>query len=74
MPDDAEEERTGAVHDCDVGKFPVAVVGYEGFDYEGEEGVMGDGAHGVVGDAGGIGAADPGWIGEERVKATVTPL
>ena len=35
---------------------------------------MGDGAHGVVGDAGGIGAADPGWIGEERVKATVTPL
>ena len=28
LPDDAEEERTGAVHDCDVGKFPVAVVGY----------------------------------------------
>ena len=74
LPDDAEEEGTGAVHDCYVGKFPIAVVGYKGFNHEGEEGVVGDGAHGVVGDAGGIGAADPGWVGEERVQATVTPL
>ena len=27
LPDDGEEERAGAVHDCYVGEFPVAVVG-----------------------------------------------
>lgn len=27
LPDDAEEERAGTVHDRNVGEFPVAVVG-----------------------------------------------
>lgn len=74
LPDDAEKERAGTVHDCYVGESPVAVVGNQRLDYEGEEGVVGNGAHGVVGDAGGISAADPGWVGEERVEAAVTAL
>ena len=74
LPDDAEKEWPGTVHDCYVGESPVAVVGNQRLDYEGEEGVVGNGAHGVVGDAGGISAADPGWVGEERVEAAVTAL
>ena len=74
LPDDAEKERTGTVHDCDVGESPVAVVGNQRLDYEGEEGVVGNGAHGVVGDAGRISAADPGWVGEQRVEPAVTAL
>ena len=27
LPDDGEEERAGAVHDCYVGEFPIAVIG-----------------------------------------------
>ena len=74
MPDDTEEERAGTVHDGYVGKFPVAVVGNQRFDYEGEEGVVGNRAHGIVGDAGGVGTADPGWVGEKRVEAAVAAL
>lgn len=74
MPDDAEEERAGTVHDCYVRKFPIPIVGYERFDYKGEERVVGDGAHGVVGDAGGIRAADPGWVGKKRVEAAVATI
>ena len=74
LPNDAEKERAGTVHDCYVGEPPVAVVGNQRLDDEGEEGVVRDRAHGVVGDAGGIGATDPGWVGEERVEATVTAL
>ena len=74
LPDDTEEQRTGTVHDCYVGEFPIAVVWNQRFDDEGEEGVVGDGAHGIVGDTGGIGAANPGWVGEERVEAAVATL
>ena len=74
LPDDAEEERAGTVHDCYVRKFPIPIVRYERFDYKGEERVVGDGAHGVVGDAGGIRAADPGWVGKKRVEAAVATL
>ena len=74
MPDDTEEERAGAVHDCYVRKFPVPVVWYKRFDDESEEGVVGHGAHGIVGDAGRIGAADPGWVGEKRVEAAIAAL
>lgn len=74
LPDDAEKERSRTVHDCYVGEFPVAIVGNQRLDYEGEEGMVRDGAHSVVGDAGGMGAADPGWVGEERVEAAVTSL
>ena len=63
FPDDGEEERAGAVHDCDVGEEPIFVVGLEGVDDAQEEGVLGGGAHGVVGYAGRVGAADPGGIG-----------
>lgn len=64
LPDDAEEEGAGAVHDGDVRELPVAVVGDQGFHYELEEWVVGDGTHGVVGYSGGVGTADPGWVGE----------
>ena len=74
MPDDAEEERAGTVHDCYIWEFPVAVVRDQRFDDEGEEGVVGDGAHSVVGDAGGIGTADPGWVGEKRVETAIAAL
>lgn len=74
LPDDGEEEWARAVHDGDVGKLPVAVVGDQGFDYGGEEGVVRGRAHGVVGDAGGVGAADPGGVGEEGVEAAIAAL
>ena len=74
LPDDAEEERTGTVHDCYVGEFPIAVVGDQRFDHEREKGVVGDGAHGIIGDAGRVGAADPGRVGEQRVEAAVAAL
>ena len=74
LPDDAEKERAGTVHDCDVGELPVAIVGDQRLDHEGEEWVMRDGAHCIIGDAGGIGAADPGRVGEKRVEAAVTTL
>ena len=74
MPDDAEKERAGTVHDCYVGKFPIAIVRNQRLDDEGEERVVRDGAHSIVGDAGGVGAANPSWVGEERVEAAVAPL
>lgn len=74
MPDDAEKERTGTVHDCNVREFPISVVGNQRLDYEGEKGVVGNGAHGVVRDAGGVGAAYPGRVGEKRVEAAVATL
>lgn len=54
--------------------MPVFVVGTEGFDDGKEEGVLRGGAHGVVGDARWGCSADPGWVGEERVEATVAAL
>ena len=74
LPDDTEEERTGTVHDCNVGEFPIAVVWNQRFDDEGEEGVVGDGAHGIIRDTGGVGAANPGWVGEKRVETAVATL
>ena len=74
LPDDTEEERTGTVHDCYVGEFPIAVVWNQRFNDEGEEGVVGNGAHGIVGDTGGVGAANPGWVGEKRVETAVATL
>lgn len=48
LPDYTQEKRTGAVHDCYVGKLPIAIIGDQRFDYEGEEGVVRDTAHGVI--------------------------
>ena len=74
LPDDAEEERAGTVHDCYIRKLPIAIIGDQRFDYEGEEGMVRDGAHGVVGDACRVCAADPSWVGEKRVEAAIAPL
>lgn len=59
LPDDAEEERPGAVHDSDVRELPILVIGFQRFDHEEEEGMGRYGAHGVVRDASGCGAPHP---------------
>lgn len=74
LPDDAEEQGTGAVHDGDVGELPVLVVGLQRLNHQEEEGVGRGGAHGVVGDARGGGAAHPGGIGQQRVEPAIAPL
>ena len=60
LPDDAEEERSGAVHDSDVRELPILVIGFQRFDHE--EGMCRFRAHGVVGDASGCGAPHPSRI------------
>lgn len=62
LPDDAEEERAGAVHDSDVRELPILVIGFQRFDHEEEEGMGRYRTHGVVGDASGCGAAHPSRI------------
>lgn len=48
LPDHREKQRSRAVHDCDIGEFPIAVVRNQRFDNEGKEWVVWDRAHGVV--------------------------
>lgn len=74
LPDDAEEQRTGTVHDRDVRELPVFVVRFQGLNDQEEEGVGGDGTHGVVGDARGSRAAYPGGIGQEWVESAIAAL
>lgn len=62
LPDDAEKQGTGAVHDGDVGELPVFVVGLQRLNHQEEKGMGGDGTHGVVGDARGSSAAHPRGI------------
>lgn len=62
FPDNAQEERTRAVHYGDVWHEPIPVVASKGVDYRVEEGVSGDRAHGIVADSRGNGTADPGWV------------
>ncbi len=74
LPDHAEEERAGTVHDGNVRELPIAVVGDQGLHYELEERVVRNAAHNVVGDAGGMGAAHPCWIGQKGIETTVAAL
>lgn len=74
LPDDAEKQGTGTVHDGDVGELPIFVVGLQGLNHQQEEGVGGDRSHGIVGDTRGGSAAHPGRIGQERVEPTVAAL
>lgn len=74
LPNDAQEEGTGVVHDGDVGDLPVAVVFLQAFDDTSEEWVFGDAAHSVIGDAGGDSFAQPGVVGEKRVKTPLTAI
>lgn len=67
FPDYTEEHWAGAVHDCDIGKGPSAIVGLKAIDYTQEKRVLGDRAHGVVGDTRGRGLPQPGGVSEQRV-------
>jgi hypothetical protein len=62
LPDDAQKERAGAVHDSDVGNAPITIVLLEALDDAQEEGMLGHRAHSVVRDARGDGSADPGTV------------
>ena len=74
MPDYTQEQGPGGVHDGDVRKLPVTIVGDQRFNDEGEEGVVWDRAHCIVGDACGLGSTDPGRVREKRVEAAVASL
>lgn len=74
FPDDAEKQRTGAVHDGDIRELPVFVVRLQGLNHQEEEGVGGDGAHGVIGDTRGRSATHPSGIGKKRVEPTLAAL
>jgi hypothetical protein len=73
-PDDAEIQRTGGSHDCNVGQGPPTVVVGQGIDGLQEERMAGYRTHGVVGDTSGQCTAHPGRVGEKRVKAAVASL
>jgi hypothetical protein len=73
-PHYAEEERTGAAHDSNVGQNPVAVVVLELLDNAHEERVVGHCAHCVVGDTSGHGLAHPGRVRKQRFELTVAAI
>lgn len=62
LPDDGKEEGASAVHDRYIGKFPVAIIGDEGFDYKSEEGVVRDRSHSIIGNARWLSSANPGGV------------
>ena len=74
LPDHAETQRPGGIHDGDVRQSPVAIVVLQLVDDPEEEGMLRHRAHGVVGDARWLGATHPGWVGEKRVESAVAPL
>lgn len=74
FPEDGEEERTGGVHDRDVGEAPVAVIILELVDHVEEKRVLRGGSHGVVRNSRWFGAMEPGWVSEEGVEAAVAAL
>jgi len=73
-PHHAEEERTRAAHDGDVGQDPVAVVVLELLNNTHEERVVRHGAHCVVGDTGRHCLAHPGRVREQRFKFAVAAI
>jgi len=62
LPNDAEEQRTGVVHDRHVGNIPVAVVLVQVVKNVLEERVAGDTAHRIVRDSGRDGLPEPGMV------------
>ena len=73
-PHYAEEERTGAAHDSNVGQDPVAVVVLELLNNAHEERVVRHGAHCVVGDTGGHSLAHPGRVRKQRFEFAVAAI
>lgn len=59
FPDDGEEKGAGAVHDGNVGKAPVLIVGAQRLDDGEEKGMLGSSTHRIVGNAGGSRPTDP---------------
>ena len=74
LPDDAEEQGTGRVHDGDVWKEPLSVVALQRVDHPQEEWVLRNGSHDIVRYAGGHGPSKPGGVGKQGVKTSVTAL
>lgn len=74
LPQDRQEERTGRVHDGDVGKQPAAVVGLQEFNDTEEEGVLRNRSHRVVGNTCRDSTAHPRRVSEQRIQATVAAL
>lgn len=74
LPQYRQEEGTCRVHDGDVGKQPVTVVGLQQLNDPEEEWMLGNGSHGVVGDTRWNRTAHPRGVSEKRIQPTVAAL
>lgn len=73
-PQHAQEKRTSAAHDSNVGQKPAAIVVLYLVGHEHEERMFGNSTHSVIGDTGGQSLAHPGRVGEQRFELTVASV
>lgn len=74
LPDHRQKQRTRRVHDSDVRKQPVVVIGLQKLHGSEEEGMLWDRSHGVVRDARRHGATHPRGIGKEGIQTAVAAI
>lgn len=62
LPDHAQEQWSCAVHDGDIWKVPISIVGLKRVNHPEKEGMLGHRSHHIVGNSGWYGTSKPSWI------------